>query len=285
MRCLIPALLALAVLAGRAHGQAAELDRVDALIAAGDYAGARTAIERWWRDGDDVRRAPAAARVRALMLRARLAPDPAAAERDYLAVALGHPTSPFAPEALLSLGQGFLATRDIVRAASYLRRLVDDYPASPHRPTGLLWLARARRLHGDTATACATTRHALESASADLATLLRREEAAVCPHAAPAAADSSPAATPDSAPAEPAGRFAVQAGAFRQPGGARALADRLRRAGHQPRVVLVPGSSLLRVRVGRLADAAAATALARRLGAAGFAAVVVRDADRERTPP
>jgi hypothetical protein len=240
-------------------------------------------------------------RARAHLLRARLAPDLRSAERDYLAVALGHPTTPYAPHALLALGQGFLASGDRARAVAYLQRLVDDYPGSTHRPVGFLWVARARRLEGDLAGACIAARAGLAGAAPDVAALLRREEQAVCQPAeegdnAPrtqgqgAARDpgrtNQPAGRTNQAerPAASQGRFAVQSGAFRQLDGARALADRLRSAGYEPRIVLVSGSRLLRVRVGRFPSAADAEAFAARIRTAGFPAVVVNDAHQEQQP-
>ncbi|HEX6939739.1 MAG TPA: SPOR domain-containing protein [Longimicrobiales bacterium] len=280
------ALIAVALVGAPALAQERELDRVESLINAGEYAAARAAIEEWWRAAEDGRDAAAEARARAHLLRARLTPDPRTAERDYLAVALGHPTSSHAAQALLSLGQGLLATGDIARAALYLKRLVDDYPTSPLRPIGQLWLVRTLRIDGATAAACTHARAGTTDAA--IAALLRREEAMVCPRLAAGSAAGDGATSPDRAPRAdaaaptPAGRFAVQSGAFRQTRGAHDLADRLRRAGYEPRLVYVPGSSLLRVRLGRFANAAAANALAARLRAAGFAAVVVRDANRER---
>ncbi len=297
---LILCLLLLAALphSARAQGES-ELDRIEALMGAGDYEGARTSLERWWAAAQD---ASAGARAQALMLRARLASDPQAAERDYLALALGYPTSTYAPTALLRLGQGFLATGDRARATAYLQRLVDDYPGSPDRTIGLLWLARIHRMDGSAATACALARQGIQIASDDeLVARFRDEETAACTRsvaeaneprtarreAAPTQATEPGAAppergTPGVATSEPTGRFAVQAGAFRQAQGAQTLAANLRAAGYQPRVVRIPGSQLLRVRVGRLPDAASASALARRLVAAGFEATVVGDADKER---
>ena len=162
---LIAALLAVLLLAVPGAAQDADLDRVDSLIANGEYAAARSAIEQWWRAVEGGRSVSTEARARAHLLRARLAPDFRSAERDYLAVALGHPTTPYAPQALLALGQGYLASGDIGRAVSYLKRLVDDYPRTNLRPVGLLWAARARRLDGDITGACAAARAGLSVAN------------------------------------------------------------------------------------------------------------------------
>src|SRR5690606_16565017 len=88
-------LLAGGLVAAPAAAQLPSLDRAEELIARGEYAAAREIVERWWREepaaSPDILRA---GRPRALLLRARLAAHAAEAERDYVAVALGHPSSP-----------------------------------------------------------------------------------------------------------------------------------------------------------------------------------------------
>jgi tetratricopeptide (TPR) repeat protein len=295
------ALLALGVAVPAAlAAQPPSLDQAEQLIARGEYAAARVLLERWWREE------PAAnativptARPRALLLRARLATDPAAAEQDYLALTLGHPSSPEAAEALLRLGQGLLASGQPPRAIVYLERLARDHPSSPHRALGLLWLARARRAAGLPGPACeaVTEAAALAGRSAELADLIRSEQVASCrripDEPRPARSQrqgAGRAAPPAGAQRAPAGEtegaaFAAQAGAFRESTGAQTLAAQLRAAGFEPRVVRIAGSALFRVRVGRFGNAADAEALVARLRAAGFPALVVRDAARELPPP
>lgn len=283
------------VAAAPAAAQPPSLDRADELIAQGDYAGAREIVDRWWREE------PAASpevirtgRPRALLLRARLATDAAAAERDYLALALGHPSSPETAVALLRLGQGLLASGQAARAVTYLERLATDHPNSPDRAVGLLWLARARRLAGRTDAACDAANQAADTRGAgpDLAALIRNEQVASCRRIADArppagrqaqAAAGRPTAQREPRPAAQAatGTFAAQAGAFRERSGAETLAAQLRRAGFEPRLVRLPGSSLVHVRIGRFSSTADADALVARLRAAGFTALVVRDAGRE----
>jgi len=279
------AALSLFLAAGAASAQNAELSRVEALLDAGEYAEARTLITRWWEQAENHEVAPAD-RVRALILRARLEPDPHRAERDYLAVVLGHPLAPEAPYALLNLGQALLAMGAIQRAEAYLQRLVTDYPDSPQRPVGLLWLARARRMAGRTAAACAAVRDGIAATSngSELAALLRAEEADVCASTtAPEPREAEPAPERrEAAPAPSDARFSVQVGAFRNPRGAQDLAARLRSAGFEPRIITVEGNTLLRVRVGYFPDGNAARAHARRLREAGFETAVVNDVARER---
>ncbi|HEY8468106.1 MAG TPA: SPOR domain-containing protein [Longimicrobiales bacterium] len=291
------ALLTLGALAPAAlAAQPPSLDQAEQLIARGEYAAARELLERWWREE------PAAnatvtptARPRALLLRARLATDPAAAEQDYLALTLGYPSSPEAAEALLRLGQGLLAAGQPSRAIVYLERLARDHPLSPHRALGLLWLARARRAAGLPGPACEAVTEAatLGGSSAELAELIRSEQVASCrripdqPRPARAqrqgaggAASQAGGQRAQGGAAEGA-TFAAQAGAFRDANGAQTLAAQLRAAGFEPRIVRIPGSGLVRVRVGRFSNAADAQALAARLRAAGFPALVVRDVARE----
>jgi cell division septation protein DedD len=289
MRAAVIAVLLVALGAVSLVGQQPSLRQVESLMAAGDYGRARELLERWFE------RPPAgevALRAQAQLTRARLAADPRAAERHYLAVVLDYPMSGEAPEALLRLGQGLLLLGDAERAVAYLERLSVDYPGNPHRVVGRLWLARAYRGLGRGEDACLVARSLLEEArpGTELRPLAESEVTAACPGSAAPAAPAVAAGVPPAPTVPPvarpsaAGRFAVQSGAFRQREGAEALAARLRRAGYDPRLVFVPGSTLLRVRVGRFPDNAAAAALAGELGARGFPTVVVSDADRERAP-
>lgn len=296
---LLVALLIGSASAGLAQGT--EIDRAESLVAEGNYDEARSLLTKWWESSSGGEKAPPEVRARALFLRARLASDPAAAQQDYLSVALGYPTTPQAPAALLHLGQTFLATGDIVRANAYLERLTIDYPNNPHRTMGLLWFARARHAAGRSADACSIARDGAIAAAhdPDLVSLFRVEENTACRAAAARTVTAPPPqpqrqaqANPSPAPAgsttagtRPAatGRFAVQVGAFRDRRGAETLAGQLRKAGHEPRIVLIPGSNLWRVRVGRFQSSADAQAYARRVRAQGFTVALVNDAANERT--
>lgn len=278
-------LLAL-VLAGRLYAQGDPLDRAEAHALAGRYDEARALLERWWETAAaEPQQVEARVRARALWLRARLARDAAAAEQDFLALVLGYPTAPEAPEALLRLGQGLLAAGDTERALSYLERLATDYPATPHRAVGLLWLARAQRAAGRVPLACATASDgAAGGGEPALLSLLKAEQAATCGVSVPAkaAGPSTGAARPAGESLTGTGDFGVQVGAFREPAGARQTASELRRAGFDARLVHVPANDLLRVRVGRFRAPGDAAALAHRLRDAGFGAIVVDDVAQER---
>lgn len=273
-----------------AHAQQRDLAAIDSLIAAEEFAAARTGIAAWWKEHAARAANDPALRARALFLRARLETDPALARDDYLAIALGAPTAPEASAALLYLAQGYIATGEHQRGIAYLERLMRDYPYSQHRENARLWLVRALRSVGRADAACSLARErggALQDP--ELEVLIAAEENDACSGAPPApAVQPSPAAPPagERAPeraAKPAGvgRYALQIGAFREGAGAGRLVERLRKAGFEPRVAHIPGSSLRRVRIGRFASAAEAQPVIDALRAAGFDLVVVNDADRE----
>lgn len=278
-------LLALLAAPATVAAQVPTLERVDSLVTAGHYDEARSVLDQWWSARDEFE-VPGSDMARALMLRAQLAPDPDAAEPDYLAVVLGYPTSPHAPQALLRLGQGLLATGDATRAAAYLERLVADYPGRPERTTALLWLARANNAARRPGAACAAAQQGLQDTrDPDLRAMLQVEAGASCavrtePEPAAQPRPQSPE-TPQPAATRGSGRFSVQTGAFRYREGADALVERLQDAGHQPRLVRVPDSDLLRVRIGHFSDRQDAERLVTRLRDQGFDAVVVIGADEE----
>jgi cell division protein FtsN len=75
---------------------------------------------------------------------------------------------------------------------------------------------------------------------------------------------------------------AIQIGAYRELSGARAAQTELERAGFSDiRLVRVPGNTLIRVRIGKYSNRAAASAMLARLGAAKISAVLVNDANSE----
>lgn len=183
------ALLATAMLAGPATAQDATLREVERRAASGRLTDARAALARWNRQHSEASPAPGDARAHALFLAARLATDPDAARENYLAVALGYPTSRLAPEALLRLGQAFVLAHEsgsvpdgAARALGFLQRLAADYPASDWRETGTLWLVRAFVNAGQPDRACATARTALDQGfeHPDIGDILQVEFAGHC---------------------------------------------------------------------------------------------------------
>jgi len=291
--------LAACALVTPAGAQTPTLSRTDSLLDAGHYDEARQVLEQW------KRRYPAgtpmsdSTRARSIMLEARLTPDVAKAQELYLAIALTHPATRYAPEALLRLGQSYAAAGNHQRAISYLERLIADYPRSDFRPYAAVWLARSRVALGSTTQACSTINNALKQPglSSEQSQLLKLEEPAACrtpARAGPAAAGTSASekratggntSNESSARSSPAAavRFGVQAGAFRDISGARELVQRLQRAGFKPRIVTVPGSPLHRVRIGSFTTRASAARELTRIKDKGFAGMIVDDVARERT--
>jgi hypothetical protein len=80
----------------------------------------------------------------------------------------------------------------------------------------------------------------------------------------------------------PSGTYAVQLGAFRDVERARTVEDQARDVGLRPRVVQVPGTDLIRVRVGRFLTSREASEAMERIRGMGLDATVAVDADRER---
>ena len=224
--------------------------------------------------------AQSADEARSTFQRAKAAVRADSAEDAYLTVALSYPTSAYAAESLLRLGQARLANNDSRQAVVYLQRLLGDYPRSEHRALGALWLARAQLAGNNARAACTTVRNALQAQPADTQTvsLLRTEQTTACA-ATPATA---PPRDSDAMPAS-AARYSIQVGAFRERLGARAYANGLQKAGYEhARVVVTPENALYRVRVGQYESAASAQTTVTRLKAAGYTAVVVADRQRER---
>jgi hypothetical protein len=141
-------------------------------------------------------------------------------------------------------------------------RLTVEYPGGPFTDRALHRLAGVARARGDLAEA---RRHYAVLARDYPSSPLRLEARAWL----------------DAHPADGGGSFAVQAGAFSDRSRADDLAARLREAGFEPRLVVVEGSDLVRVRLGRFMDAAGATRVHDALVGAGFEAMVVGDAGRE----
>jgi tetratricopeptide (TPR) repeat protein len=276
------ALLVLVVLAttpvpAAARQPASSLDHVESALAAGRLTEARQTLEQWRRQHPaGLAGVSSEEHARALLLEGRLSGEASAAEEAYLGVVLAYPSSAAAPEALLRLGQALVANAEYARAIGYLERLGTDYPGARQRTTGLIWLARAYRLGGQRAAACANARRAYDAADgeADRHELAGLERAAACSDG-----EASPATTPASSPAT---RFAVQVGAFRERARAENLARMMREAGIDARVVAIDDSNLVRVRIGRFESARAAAVTAGNLAARGYSAIVVNDAHRER---
>jgi hypothetical protein len=186
-------------------------------------------------------------RQRSLWLRARLTVDPSLAELDLRRLVLEFPGGPFSDDALLRLAQAAESRGDPDGAFVHYTALVRGYPGSPFAAAAREWLDR-------------------EGPGVEA----RRAEEA------PAPEEGRP-----STPPEAVGSFSVQVGAFRRLEGALSLAQDLRAAGFEPRVVTVPGDALIRVRIGKFLVREGAEGLRRSVESSGFEATLVTDAQSE----
>jgi tetratricopeptide (TPR) repeat protein len=215
--------------------QQAALEQVETLIKNGQTDEARALLGRWQKDNPES--------ARGLSLAARLTMDAQEAEETYLRIALSYPTTPYAAEALLRLGQFRLMANDPQQAISYLQRVLSDYPNSEQRAVATEFLARAREVVG-----------------ASRVDTVRSPKTQTIPST---------------------GRYTVQVAAFRDVAGARAYVRQLSKMGYDVRMVTVPANSLIRVRVGLYDKPADATAVLTKLKAAGYTPVFVSDISRE----
>lgn len=179
---------------------------------------------------------------RGLWMRARLTVDPALAALDYQRLVVEYPGGPYSDRALYRLAQAAEARRDARGAARHFETLAVDYPVSRHAATATEWLGRN---------------------PAAVAALRSAEVAAI---------EEAPVGS---------GGYAVQLGAFSDATGARRVADRAEAEGFSVRMVRVPGSTLVRVRVGRFENQEDALELMRRVKAGGFEVALVTDAAQE----
>ncbi|MFH1766275.1 MAG: SPOR domain-containing protein [Gemmatimonadota bacterium] len=222
------------------------LNEVEALMAQGRIMEAREILENWWTTRLSL--ASRTDRQRGIWLRGKLTVDPALAELDFRRLVLEFPGGPFSDDALVRLGLSAELRGDLREAQAAFQSLARDYPSSPRVPEAELWV----RTHAG-------------------------EIAALPPGPPPPASEP----TEEALVQEVAGNFSVQLGAFRSLDGARSLADQLRVAGYQPRLVRTPGNDLARVRIGRFASRERAEALAGDLEGRGFAVTLVTDAGSE----
>lgn len=290
-RRVVPTVLALLAALGlglpaapAAAQEPASLERVEELTRLGRTEEARLILVAWWEEGR-----PAASRrdrQRGLWLRGRLTVDPDQAALDFRRLTIQYPGGPFSGRALFRLAQGAWAVGDGEVADAYVQRLVRDYPGSLEAREARSWLEAAgpapepppSRLRAEDATA------AEEEADADGADATADAAGSGEAARADGGVEAYPAPTPAGPGSVVAARsFAVQLGAFAQERRARALRDRMAAEGWDVRLVLVEGSDLVRVRLGRFETLAEAEELLETVQARGLTAALVRDAHREET--
>lgn len=300
--------------------QEVSLERVESLVQAGRTEEARSILTRWTEAVEG--NAPRLDIQRAIWLRAILTVDPDLAARDFRRLLVEFPGGGWTDRALLRLARYAEARGDLVGAARHHRTLVRDHPGSPARLEARSWLeenagaiAAAERRGGrdvvgsvtppepiETETAPASlgksAGYADRSAAADADTLgpaggaivvdsivepVPVEEPVPVVEPVPVE-DPVPVEEPTAAEEEPRLDFTVQLGAFAADRRARELLRRVEESGFEARLVSIPGSELVRVRVGRFPDPEEATRVYDRLIESGFDAVVVADAAREEAP-
>ena len=230
------------------------LDQVQSLMSEGRIMEAREVLETWL----DSRLASASRedRQRGVWLRGKLTVDPSMAEMDFRRLVLEYPGGAYSADALFRLGLLAELRGDRAEALALLERLIRDYPSSPLQEDAETW-------HGTLSQGAALPAR-LSSPGVEPPI----QDADLIPPATPAPTDSMDASW----------SYAVQLGAFNSLERARALADRLRHAGYDPRVVGIPEDELARVRVGRFPVREEAEVLAEELAGHGFEVRVVSDA-------
>lgn len=164
-------------------------------------------------------------------------------------------------------------TVDPAQAELDFQRLVIEYPGGPYSDLALFRLAQSAYAAGDSLAAVGNVARLAREYPTSVA---RREAEAWLATAGPAPPRAAPAAG-----APVAGQFTVQLGAFSGLVRAEALQRRASDAGFDARLVTVPGSPLIRVRVGVFDAQEGADAILSRLRDLGFTAAVARDANRE----
>ena len=258
---------------GAQDGVDSALTRIERLVVAGDRSSARVLT-----DSLIAALPPDAPRLAdALYWRAQSATSAADAERDYLRIALEHPFTARAPEALLALGQLELSRGDRNAARRRFDRVLRDYPSGRHVARASLWSGRLALEERDFTTGCATLNSARSLVAADQIELRNQFDyfIAQCERA-PATDTTSTAAPspePDSATGTTGVQFSIQVAAYSARRDATAMAARLRERGFDVRVV--GDRAPFRVRVGRYPTRAAAMAALARMRAARVDGMVV----------
>lgn len=248
-------------------GAQESLATVDSLALAGRADEARTALDSWWlneRAGSNRRD-----RQHGLWLRAILTVDPNMAGLDFQRLALEYPGGSYSDEAMLRLGLISAGVGDLPRAAGYFRTLVTDYPRSPRRRQAEEWLSD----------------HLVEVEEAEAAA---REAEALAPRGADTAAVAAvqePEADSPSSAETVSLRYAVQVGAFESEERAQDLLVAVDASGFRARIVRVPGSPLVRVRIGAFSDRAGAAELMDQVRRRGHQATIAADVPDEEPVP
>jgi cell division septation protein DedD len=199
---------------------------------------------------------------------------------DFQRLVLEYPGGSYSDEAMLRLGLISAGAGDLPRAAGYFRTLVTDYPRSPRRRQAEEWLSD-HLVEVEEAEAAAQEAEAVAARSADSAT-----GADAAADAAVAAAAVQEPETDSPSGAETASlRYAVQVGAFESEERARDLLAAVNASGFRARIVRVPESPLVRVRIGAFSDRAGAAELMDQVRRRGHEATIAADVPDEEPMP
>lgn len=263
----------LSVVAAPAAAQS--LNDVGELARDGRVGAARVALTDWWDASWES--ASREQRQEALWYRAVLTLDPAQAATQFRRLAIEYPGGAWTAQALLRLARTALLEDDLLTAARYFEDLRRDYPASAARLEAVEWL-------DENADRVERARSAPAASAPAPATPVATPPPTGTTSAPPTGTTTPPPAGTTSAPqtgTEVRRNWGVQLGAFSTVERARDLAARAEAAGFETRLVRIPGSDLVRLRVGKYEDAAGAEAAYDRVVAAGFDAAVVQDVSSE----
>ena len=271
-------------------GAQESLDVVDSLALAGRADEARTVLESWWQSQRV--RSSRRDRQRGLWLRAVLTVDPRMAGLDFQRLVLEYPGGSHSDEAMLRLGLSSAAAGDLPGAAGYFRTLVTDYPRSPQRRQAEEWLSEHVVAVEEAEAAVREAEAAVREEEAEVReeeAEVREEEAEVREEEAEvreAAAADADAREPEVNSPERAEtvspRYAVQVGAFESEERATSLLTAMNASGFRARIVRVPGSALVHVRIGTFFDRTGAAELMVRVRRRGHEATIAVDvADEE----
>ena len=275
--------LSLALAPGRGLSQNVDtaMARIERLVVAGDRSSARYLADSLIAalPHESPRMADA------VYWRAATAPSAVDAERDYLRITVEHPYSRRAPDALLALAQLEFARGNRSAARRRFDRLLRDYPSGKHVARASLWSGRLAIEERDMAAGCATLDAGRPHIAADDVELRNQFEYLVtqCERLPAAPAAPMTTATPaDSTPVKEApandAAFSVQVAAYTAQRDATSLAEHLKQRGFDARVV--GEKAPYRVRVGRYATRAEASAALTKMKAARLSGMVVEAESR-----
>ena len=245
------------------------LTRIERLIVAGDRSSAR-----FLTDSLVAALAPESPRLADVYYwRAQSATSAADAERDYLRIAIEHPFTSRAPDALLALGQLELARGDRRSARRRFDRALRDYPRGRHVVRASLWSGRLALEERDYAAGCPTLNAARPLVGPDEVEMRNQFDYYITQCERALVVDTATTTPPTPEPVTEGAQFSIQVAAYSAKREATATATRLRERGFDVRVV--GDRAPFRVRIGRYPTRAAAMAALVRMRASRVDGIVV----------